>query len=110
MRVHISAQGLDITPSIRTYIETKLGSLSRFAGVLDKKDQIKMLVEVGRITRRHRHGVIYRVAADLNLPPKNVLRAEEISEDIRAAIDAVRDKLSCEIKKRKTRTIAARRS
>jgi len=55
-------------------------------------------VEVGRLTRHHRRGRVYRAEVNLAAPRLN-LRAVEEGEDLRAAIDAVRDKLQREIKK-----------
>lgn len=109
MRIHVSAQGIDITPSLRDYIDEKLGSLSKFIKVFDKTGQAKILVEIARTTGHHKKGKVYRAAVELDLPPKNVLRAEECSEDLRAAIDAVKNKLSQEIRKYKTRVLSKRR-
>jgi len=110
MRIHISAQGIDITPSLKTYIDKKFGSLSKFIEAFDKTGQAKILVEISRTTGHHRKGMVYRAAVDMDLPPKNMLRAEEFSEDLRAAIDSVKNKLTREIRKYKTKHFALRRA
>ncbi len=102
MKITTKTTGLDLTPSLRTYIETKLGALAKFVKRFDETGQAELWVEVARTTRHHRHGDVFSAEADLRLP-KKVLRAEEEGEDVRAAIDLLQRKLHLEIEKYKTR-------
>lgn len=99
MKIIIKATNLDLTEPLKVYIEEKLESLNRFLQAIDA-DVVRARVEVARSTRHHRSGNVYHVDINLDLPGK-VLRAEEDSEDIRVAIDAVKDKLKREIEKYK---------
>ncbi len=99
MKIMIKATGLDLTEPLKVYIEEKLDSLNRLLRGIDA-DVVRARVEVARSTRHHRSGNVYHVDINLDLPGK-VLRAEEDHDDMRAAIDAVKDKLRREIEKYK---------
>lgn len=102
MKISIKATRVDLTPSLKTYIVTKLGSLAKFVKGFDAMGEAEMWVEVGRTTRHHYKGPVFRAEADIRLP-KKILRAEATDRDIRAAIDKLKVKLQLEIAKYKTR-------
>lgn len=108
MKIDIVAKNLDLTPSLKTYIESKLAAVSRLIKRLDAEGVAIVRVELARVTH-HKHGDVFWAAADLRLP-KKVLRAEAELDDVRAAIDAVKDILHIEIEKYKTRFIEPRRA
>ena len=103
MKITIKTTGLDLTPSLKTYIERKLGALTKFVKRFDETGQAELWVEVARTTRHHRHGDVFLAEADLRLP-KKILRAEESGEDVRTAIDLLQRKLHSEIEKYRTRS------
>ena len=109
MKISIKATNLDLTPSLKIYIQSKLGALEKFIKRIDTEGVAEMWLEVGRITRHHHKGLVFRAEADVRLPGK-ILRAEEESNDVRKAIDAVRAKLQKEIEKYKTRSEKDKRS
>ncbi|MEK7658059.1 MAG: ribosome-associated translation inhibitor RaiA [Patescibacteria group bacterium] len=100
MKIIIKATKLVLDPTIREYIETKIGSLNRFIKRFEDKSDIKTEVEIARTTRHHRHGNVFYAEVNLYLP-KKILRAEHSDWDIRVAIDKVKDKLQQEIEKYK---------
>lgn len=99
MRVTIRKKNLDITPALGSYIEQKLlKPLKRsLRGIIASELPILDL-EVGRSTRHHHKGKVYRVAANLTIG-KKLLRAEAEDEDIRAACDLLEEELGREILK-----------
>ena len=103
MKINTKATNLDITSSLTAYIEKKLGGIAKFIKRFDEDGVAEIWLEVGRTTRHHHKGNVFRAEADLRLPHK-ILRAEANSADIRTAIDLLRDKLHLEIEKYKTRT------
>ncbi|RJP45940.1 ribosome-associated translation inhibitor RaiA [Candidatus Parcubacteria bacterium] len=109
MKVNVKATGFDLTPSIGLYIDEKLASLGKFVKRLDAEGAAQMWIEVGKTTRHHHKGPVFRAEADLRLP-KKILRAEQESYDLRTAIIAVRNKLLLEIEKYKTRFETDKRS
>lgn len=102
MKITIKATSVDLTPSLRIYIEKKLDPLSKLIERLNKAGQAELWLEIARTTRHHRKGGVFRAEADLRLP-KHILRAEETSSDLRAALGALKDKLRVEIEKYRTR-------
>jgi ribosomal subunit interface protein len=105
MKITTKTTGLELTPSLKTYIEKKLGGLAKFVKRFDETGQAELWVGVARTTRHHRHGEVFLAEADLRLP-KRILRAEEEAEDVRAAIDLLQRKLHLEIEKYKTKFAA----
>ena len=100
MKIDIKATNLDLTPALREYIEEKIGALTKFLKRWDPEGIVEAWVEVGRTTKHHYKGNVFRAEVDLRLPGK-ILRAEDENFDIRVAIDRVRDKLRREIEKYK---------
>ena len=102
MKVIIKATNLELTGPLKVYIEEKMDDLDKYLQSLEQSS-IQVRIEVARASNHHRHGEdVYHVDANLDLPGE-VLRAEEDSDDARAAIDAVKDKLKREIEKYKTK-------
>ncbi len=108
MKIVIKAT-TDLTPSLRKYIDLKLGSLAKFVKRFDETGEAGIWLEVSRTTRHHKKGnEVFMASADLRLP-KRILRAEEYADDMRAAIDQARDTLRLEIEKYRTRFMEPRR-
>lgn len=108
MKINIKKTTDLITPALETYIEEKLLSLAKFVKQFDETGEAEIWLEISRTTQHHRKGNVFMAAADLRLPHK-ILRGEATAEDIRAAIDQVRNTLHLEIEKYKTRFMAPRR-
>jgi len=100
MQIDIKAIKLELTPTIREYIESKIGSLSRFLKRFETENEIKIFVEIARTTRHHKTGDVFCAEASFMIG-KKLIRAEHTDWDIRIAIDKVKDKLQQEIKKYK---------
>jgi ribosomal subunit interface protein len=100
MKIIIKYTNLDSTPSIKKYVEEKIGSTARFIQRWDKDDVIEANVELARRSFHHRKGDVFKAEVNLRLPGK-MLRAVERDYDIRVAIDKVKNKLHSEVKKYK---------
>ena len=97
VKINIQSSNLDLTPALAEYIEKKIGGLEKFLKRFEA-DSVLVEVDVGRSTRHHRHGRVYYVDVNL-LIPGGTIRAAHDDEDVRKAIDAVKEKLQREIKK-----------
>ena len=100
---------LDLTPSLSVYVDSKLGTLSKFVKKFEDEGVAELWIELARTTRHHYKGEVFMAEADLRLPG-GVLRGEAIGEDIHAAIDKLRNTLRMEIEKYKTKKMNPRRA
>ena len=93
MKFIIRGKNLEVTDSIKSYIEEKIGKLDKY------------FEKPGELTAN----VIVRVKGkdqivEVTIPEKKIiLRVEESSEDLYASIDLVSDKLERQIKKNKAK-------
>ena len=93
MKFNIHGKKVEVTDSIKSYIEEKIGKLDKY---LANPDDITAKVVI-RISGREQ-------IVEVTIPiQKIVLRCEERHEDLYAAIDIVSDKLERQIRKNKTR-------
>ncbi len=97
MKKNIKTKDLEITEAIDLYIEKKLESLAKFYSDANP-ESVSAEIEVGRTTRHHQSGDIFRAEINLMMGGK-LFRAESEKDDLYAAIDEVRDDLEEEIKK-----------
>lgn len=107
MKINIK-KSIDLTPSLETYIESKLMPLAKFVKQFDETGEAEIWLEISRTSRHHRKGEVFFAAADLRVPHK-ILRAEGYATDIRRAIDEVRTMLHSEIEKYRTQFMIPKR-
>ena len=93
MKYNIRGNKTEITESIRTYIESKIGKLDKYF-----EDHENLTANVVVSSRGINQGI------EVTIPIKNaIIRGEEYNQDLYAAIDLVSDKLERQIRKNKTR-------
>ena len=93
MKFNIHGRKLDVTESIKSYIEEKIGRLDKY---FENPNDITATVVIKL------RGNDQVVEATINAN-KFVLRGEESHKDLYAAIDKVSDKIERQIRKNKTR-------
>lgn len=91
MNIAIKATNLDLTPSIKEYVDEKIGALGKFIIAQEAK------VELAR-DKHHHTGLVFRAEAMLLVGGK-LMRADADAEDIYAAVDLVIPKLKEQISK-----------
>ncbi|HZW12997.1 MAG TPA: ribosome-associated translation inhibitor RaiA [Noviherbaspirillum sp.] len=96
MNLIISGHHLELTPSIREYVETKLERIRRhFDHVID----VAVILGVEKPSEKEK-----RQRAEVNLRLRgNVIHVESFAEDLYAAIDLLIDKLDRQVLKYKTK-------
>lgn len=93
MKYNIRGDKMVITPAIKDYVVEKIGRIDKYFNDSDN-------VCVNVLAKVHGNNQIIEVT----IPTKRfVLRAEEVHDDLYAAIDKVTDKLERQIRKNKTR-------
>ncbi|MBR1376456.1 MAG: ribosome-associated translation inhibitor RaiA [Bacilli bacterium] len=93
MKFNIHGSRVKVTPSIKNYIQEKIGKLDKY---LEDPDAItaNVVVRVRGLDQ----------IVEVTIPMKKaILRNEEANSDLYAAIDLVADKLERQIRKNKTR-------
>ena len=93
MIVTIHGTGIELTPAIREYAETKIESLTKFFDQITKAE-----IDVGMTTQHHNKGEIYYADVNLHIPG-NVLRVSKEEKDLYKAIDTVKDHLKIDLEK-----------
>jgi len=96
MNLTISGHHLEVTPSLRTYVTTKLDRIKRhFDHVVD----IKVLLTLENLKEKE-----LRQKAECNIRVKGIdLFAESAHEDLYAAVDELVDKLDRQVVRHKDR-------
>lgn len=89
MQVNVSGHHVDITDSMRTYVEEKLARLERH---FDHVTNVQCILSVEKLEQK--------AEANLHLAGHDI-HAEAVNEDMYAAIDALADKLDRQVIKHK---------
>ncbi len=101
MNINIKATGIELTEAIRSYAEKKISSVEKY---LNNKEAVAVLVEVGKTTKHHKSGEVFRAEVRMNGGGLNLYASKE-AEDLYAAIDLVEDEVSRKIISTKGRHI-----
>jgi ribosomal subunit interface protein len=116
MKINIKTTNIGLDEALKVWTETRMVELEKFLGGFGPGDfpekglreKVEVWVEIGRTTRHHLKGDVFRAEAQMHLPKKS-LRAEAIHEDLRMAINLVKEELESEIRKYRGRRIARAR-
>ena len=90
MKINIKATGMELTPAISSYAHKKISLIEKYIdkGHVDTVAQ----VEVGRNTRHHKAGNVFRAEVHITGGGLDLYAVSEM-EDLYAAIDIVRDEI-----------------
>ena len=107
MKINIKATGIELTQAISDYVYKKISSIEKY---LDKSNtDVIAQVEVGRSTRHHKTGNIFRAEVHITGMGLDLYAVSEM-EDLYAAIDVVKDEIVHNVvqSKGKRQTLAKR--
>ncbi len=93
MRYNIHGSKVNVTDTIKNYIEDKLGKLDKY---FESPEDITATVQIKK------SGIYDKVEVTIPIK-KAILRAEDSNKDVFAAVDLVLDKLERQIRKNKTK-------
>lgn len=83
MNINIKATGIELTPAIQDYAEKKVRMLEKY--LKNGSDSHIARVEVGKTTRHHKEGFVFR--AEIHITGGIDVYAAKEAEDLYAAID-----------------------
>lgn len=93
MKINIHGKKLEVTDSIKQYIESKIGKLDKY---FEHPEDITATVVIKIVGRKQ----VVEVTINTN---KLIIRGEVANDDLYASIDLVSDKIERQIRKNKTR-------
>ncbi len=110
MKISIRAKNIKLTPELKSYVNEKILKTLE-SRLSQEKEPLEVSVELIRLTRHHRKGLIFRAEVQLILHGHQII-SEEKGETIEQAIDRVKDELEREIEshKGKETTITRKRN
>ena len=101
MQLIISGKNMEVNEPLRKYVQRKIGKLDRYLPSIDEV-RVELSVESAKSSQ---HRQVVQVTMRTN---GTILRAEERSADMLAAIDAVRDKLQRQMERFRRRPARVR--
>lgn len=100
MKINTKATGISLTPSISDYINKKVEMLEKFfAG-----EEVLVNVEVGRTTKHHKSGDIFRAEIHITAGGEDYYAVVE-KDDLYAAIDEVKDEIVHELTSKRKKAL-----
>ena len=103
MKITIRSKNIELNQTLEDYINEKIQGLEKFLKILQNQDA-EARVEVERTTIHHKKGLVFRAECQLDFPGESI-RAEAVSEDLKLAINEVKDKLQRELKEYKEKKL-----
>ena len=105
MEIHIKYTNIQPNQDLKSYIGQRLGFLDKLAvpahfGKKELGETVHAWVEIGKVTRHHRQGLVWYAECNIRWPGKN-LRATSTNYDLGAAIDEVKDDIELILRKTK---------
>lgn len=94
LKFNIRGENIEVTEAIRDHVEKKVGKLERYFNETPEANvHVNLKVNPDK-----------KAKIEITIPiPQLVLRAEEVNEDMYAAVDLIVDKLERQIRKHKTK-------
>jgi putative sigma-54 modulation protein len=99
MNINFTTKDIELTQAISDYAEKKVLSLEKY--LTQPSDTYMALVEVGKTTRHHKEGPVYR--AEVHITGGIDVYAEAEAEDLYAAIDLMESNAAKELQSKKGR-------
>lgn len=101
MKINTKATNISLTPSISEYVEKKINMLEKFfAG----SDEVLVNVEVGKVSRHHKSGDIFRAEIKI-VDGGEVYYAAAETEDLYSSIDEVKDEVISSMTSKKKKAV-----
>ncbi|KKS95692.1 ribosomal subunit interface protein [Candidatus Giovannonibacteria bacterium RIFCSPLOWO2_01_FULL_43_160] len=97
MKVSLKGTNIALLESTREYVDRKIVRMVEKL-LIREGEAVALDIEVGKTTKHHRAGKIFRAEANLSVG-RTLLRAEALGETLNEAIDLAEDELKQEIKK-----------
>jgi ribosomal subunit interface protein len=115
MKVNIKTKNIELDEALVIWVNDRIGELDRILGAFGpddieagEKEKVEAFVEIGKISKHHLKGDVFRAEVQIVLPKKS-LRVVVRDSDLRTAINAAKEEIQREIKKYKGKRVARAR-
>lgn len=99
MRINIQGTNIELTESIKDYVNKKVVILDKF---IDKLEDVLLEIEIGKTTNHHKQGDIFKAEINISFSGKKFY-ATSIKEDLYGAIDDVKEQIEYQLIQSKER-------
>jgi len=103
MRINEKGTNMKITAEVKDYLYKKLAHLEKFINSGDSS--VLCSVELGKISKHHKKGDVFRTEINLHIAGKN-LRAVSEMDDLYASIDLAKDEMVRELQINKEKKVS----
>ena len=103
MRINEKGVNMQITPDIKDYLYKKLEHLEKFLNPND--ESVLCEVELGKISKHHKNGDVFRTEINLHIAGKN-LRAVSEMDELFSSIDMAKDEMVRELQTNKDKRVS----
>ena len=106
MKINLKAINIEITQTMRDYIEKRVTNLGKLISKLEEKgSEAQVYFEVSKTTNHHKSGEVFRAHCTIELGG-TTFDMSATDQRLEAAIDEVKDNLFREIHQKKDRNTA----
>ena len=99
MNIQTTANNLDMTPEIQSYLEKRLSVLDKF---LSEDKETNAHVILAKESNHHRHGDIFSAEITMHVKGQHMFAKSE-QESLYAAIDIMKDEIARSLKQNKNK-------
>jgi len=103
MKINEKGTNMQITGEIKDYLYKKLAHIEKFLNPTD--ESVLCEVELGKISKHHNKGDVFRTEINLHIAGKN-LRAVSELDDLFASIDIAKDEMVRELQSNKDKKVS----
>lgn len=115
MKVNIKTTNIELDEALVVWVNDRIGELDNILGIFGpddisagEKEKVEAFVEIGKISKHHLKGDVFRAEVQIILPKKS-LRAVVRNSDLRTAINIAKEEIQREIKKYKGKRLVRAR-
>jgi ribosomal subunit interface protein len=112
MQIDIKTKNISLNQALRIFCEKVVSSLKKKINLVDEEGDQKSTasgwLEIGKTSKHHNKGPFFRAEGQIFLPGKKI-RAESEENDLRIAINDVKNQIQEQLKEYKEKIIARRR-
>lgn len=101
LKINTKATNFSLTPAIEDYVVKKVEALEKF---IKNTEGVLVNVEVGKTTRHHRQGDVFKAEIHIFLPGEEFYATVE-KDDLYAAVDEVKDEVVRELTSKRKKAL-----